>query len=204
MHIRTFALLATILLPISLAAETYTYTGNDFTLVGNFSSPPVYSTSDFVTITFTTAAPLPGNLGPGPYDDFVNVVPLSWSFSDGVQSDNSTDTNAHAEFYLITNASGQIIDWDVSDEWPNTLHGAEIDSGYDSYHDTSVDFAADPEGDYASSIDYYDPVGTPGTWSAAPTPTPEASPFALLLLGGAGMCGIGYLRSRKRRASLTV
>jgi hypothetical protein len=201
MRIRTFALLATFLLPLSLAAESYTYTGNDFITVGNFSSPPVYSTSDFVTITFTTAAPLPDNLGPGEYGDFVAVVPLSWSFSDGVQSDNSTDPNAHTEFYLITNASGQIVDWYMSDDWPSTLHGAEIDSGYNSYNDTSVDFAADPEGDYASSIDYYDPVGIPGSWSVT---TPEAPPFALLLLGGACLCGAGYLRSRKRPASLTV
>jgi hypothetical protein len=203
MRIRTFALLATFLLPLSLAAESYTYTGNDFILVGNFSSPPVYSTSDFVTITFTTAAPLPDNLGPGEYGDFVAVVPLSWSFSDGVQSDNSTDPNAHTEFYLITNASGQIVDWYMSDDWPSTLHGAEIDSGYNSYNDTSVDFAADPEGDYASSIDYYDPVGIPGTWSAVTT-TPEAPSFVLLLLGGACLCGAGYLRSRKRASSLTV
>jgi hypothetical protein len=203
MRIRTFAFLAAFVLPISLAAETYTYTGNDFITAGNFSVPPVYSTSDYVTITFITAAPLPGNLGPGPYGDLVFVVPVSWSFSDGVQSDNSTDTSAHAVFYLITNASGQIVDWDVYDEWPNTLHGSGIYSDYDSETGSSGDFAEDPEGDYASTD--YEFLGIPpGTWSAAPTPTPEASPFALLLLGGACLCGIGYLRSRKRRASLTV
>jgi len=197
MRIRPFALLAIFLLPLSLAAETYTYTGNDFTLVGNFSTPPVYSTSDFVTITFTTAAPLPDNLMSGS-DPWASVVPLSWSFSDGVQSDNSTDPTAYTQFYLGTNASGQIVAWYLYDTWPNFDNGAEIESG-DDPGNGSFDFAADPEGDYASN-NGYDIVGIPGSWSV----TPEPPSFTLLLLGAACLCGVGYRRSRKRPASLTV
>ena len=88
------------------------------------------------------------------------------------------------------------------DAWPSILHGAEIESIY-APGGNSVDFAADPEGDYASNIGYNLPVGIPGTWSAVTT-TPEAPPYVLLLLGGACLCGAGYLGSRKRPASLTV
>ena len=200
MRIRPFALLATLLLPLSLAAETYTYTGNDFTSVVNSGTTPVFTTSDFVTIAFTTAAPLPDNIGSG---NLVPVVPLSWSFSDGVQADNSADTNADTEFYLATNATGQIVGWAISDEldfvpYPY-LENTIIESAYDPSTGASYNFANDSEGDYGSNS--YLLLGIPpGSWSL----TPETPPFTLLLLGGACLCGVGYLRSRKRPASLTV
>ncbi len=195
----TLALLASLLLSLPLAAETYTYTGNPFSYVANFSVPPVFTTSDYVTITFTTAAPLPDNLG------FVIVDPLSWSFSDVAQSDNSTYTNARTNFHITTNASGQIVDWDITDEFD----GMEVPGcscGVSDLIESSggpggdVDDAEDLEGDYATTG--FQALEPPGPWSA--TPTPEAPPFVLLMLGGACLCGAGCLRTRKRHGSLTV
>src|SRR4029453_11853479 len=62
------------------ASVTYQYTGNHFTEV---SGP--YTTSMFVTVMVTFAAPLGGTLPP-----FTDVTPIAFTFFDGVQTLSSS------------------------------------------------------------------------------------------------------------------
>ena len=82
---------------------TYTYTGNKFTV-----AVAPYTTSNFVSGSFTVAAPLGANL--------VNQVvqPLRFSFSDGYQTiTDQTGDLTEQLFYVYTDASGNITNWFV-------------------------------------------------------------------------------------------
>ena len=95
---------AALLLSASLAARAdtgYTYTGKDFT-----SAEAPYTTSDSVTGSFTLTAPLGDSL------NFDEANPLSFSFSDGVQTFDSSNTS-YAEFEFSTNSNGQIMAYDI-------------------------------------------------------------------------------------------
>jgi hypothetical protein len=82
---------------------TYTYTGSKFTL-----AVAPYTTNNFVSGSFTVAAPLGANL--------VNhvVQPLRFSFSDGYQSiTDQTGDLTEQLFYVYTDALGNITNWIV-------------------------------------------------------------------------------------------
>src|SRR5689334_11307437 len=66
---------------------TYQYTGNPFTYVSG-----AYTTSDFVTVMLTLAAPLPSN-----FEGY--VTPTAFTFSDGVQT--ITELTAVASFFFV-------------------------------------------------------------------------------------------------------
>src|SRR4051812_46238792 len=77
---------------------TYTYTGTPFSTV---SGP--YTTSDKVTGFVELASPLAPNLG----QCLMSVTPLAFSFSDGVQTiDSSNATSVDVRF--TTNSTGAI------------------------------------------------------------------------------------------------
>ena len=90
--------------PASVQAvpTTYQYTGNPFTQV---SDP--YTTSDFVTVMMTLAAPLPPNM----FD--IQVTPTAFTLSDGVQTLTNFANVVNATFLFSTDASGAIIQWAV-------------------------------------------------------------------------------------------
>jgi hypothetical protein len=80
---------------------TYTYTGNPFT----FAVSP-YTTNDFISGSFDLATPLDNNL------PLTDITPLSFSFSDGVQTYLSTDPRLVGSFPSIqTDASGTPSFW---------------------------------------------------------------------------------------------
>ena len=93
----------------ALAATTYTYSGANFT---SFSG--AYSASSRVTGSFTLAAPLAASL---PNTDIRSLI-LSYSFSDGVQTRNETNSEICAVsiygFRVSTDASGNIATWAIT------------------------------------------------------------------------------------------
>jgi hypothetical protein len=199
MRIRPLALLATLLLPLPLLAQTYnyTYTGDDFNTPqsggGYTYLSGAYTGSDFVSITFTVPEPLPDNLVDT--NPWYTVAPLSWSISDGIQSNSSTDYDA---FYGIgievtTNATGQIVGWHVFEQF----QGRQIETEYNGPLDiNSGDYGFDPFSPGGEALLSSFP-GTPGSWSGPVSSVPEGSSYPLLLLSGACLFGVGFFRFRK-------
>ena len=95
------ALLAAFSIGPACADVVYTYTGNDFT-----STTSPYTTDEYVTVTMDYASTLQPNLVDSA------VTPVSWSFSDGVNTAiNSTSGCILTAHTVSTNASGQITSW---------------------------------------------------------------------------------------------
>ncbi len=87
--------------PMMKASTMYSYTGNGFSTVTG-----LYTGGDSVNGSFTTSVPLA--------DDLSNatITPISYSFTDGVQTITNTTTNVTGSFQDIsTDASGNIIGW---------------------------------------------------------------------------------------------
>jgi hypothetical protein len=204
MRIRALALLATLLLPLPLLAQTYnyTYTGNDFVNDAPYSvvyAP--YTTSDFVTVTFTLSTPLADNLT-GNSGFGATIFPLTWSFSDGVQTDTSADLSADSDFYLDTNGSGTIVDWQVLDTF-----GVGFSSQIQTIFETQLAYSYNYDYGYNSPRNGANltsgegsEIYNPGLWtvSESVSSVPEGSSFPLLLLSGACLCGVVFFRFRKR------
>ncbi len=82
-------------------ASTYTYTGNPFTQVSG-----VYTTSDFLSGSFTASMPLAANLSNA------TIVPLitTFAFSDGVFTWSPANSYVNTAIFS-TDASGNITNW---------------------------------------------------------------------------------------------
>ena len=76
-----------ILLSNVAVAETYTYTGVLYTTA---DSP--YTTAMSINGSFTTAGPLPNSLPITPIGSAVPGLVTSWSFNDGVNTFNNTNS----------------------------------------------------------------------------------------------------------------
>jgi hypothetical protein len=151
---------------------TYTYTGNDFTLV---QGP--YTTSDSVMGTIVLSAPLPANLSS--FTDETALL-ISYSFSDGVQT--LTNLNSHAaDFAFQTSPLGAITLWDI--EFRTVPPTNEIESAKTApgvAHDlgaAGLGAAGQNEGD-------------PGVWSV-----PEPGTLSMLF---SGLLGLAMLVGVKR------
>jgi len=93
------SLLTTLLWGQALHAETYTYTGPNFTDVAGG-----YTTSMSVTASITTSAPIPPN------ETGYDIIPLvtNWSMSDGVNTlQNGPDSYLYA--LVDTDSAGHIV-----------------------------------------------------------------------------------------------
>ena len=167
MRLLSFAFIA-FLFSATLAARAdtvYTYTGKDFTLA---ESP--FTTSDSVTGSFTLAAPLGDNLS---FDD---VNPLSFSFSDGVQTFNSSNT-ASEFFQFSTDSNGQLTAYSINlPDGPADISIINFPGAY------AGDSAIDAQGDAA--LNYRAGSFTATTSVSA---TPEPSGLALLGTGALGL-----------------
>ena len=175
-------LLTSAVLLIALAFElnadpvTYVYTGNDFTDVsGNVTS------SDYVTISFTTGASLPDNLDPNAIALGYGVNPVGTNIPGllAIQTCNQLICmEGTADVYTAfvhTNATGNITGWEFGS---GTNDGSIINSCY-GYFGCSEDETAPETLTIGVPEIGSGTVYTPGTW----TPVPEPSSFGVILIG---------------------
>jgi hypothetical protein len=192
-----------LVLPGSLRADTiYTYSGEPYSPIApsfcNGTYTPV-CTELAITGSFTTATALGDNLVVD------TITPKSFSFTDGGGATlTSSSTLAISTIWVSTNASGNIVAWDVSlatNAADCTSAGVSfecIGSYFNSGYGAGGDFSA------------YDVVGgpygagqnsaTPGTWAITSTlasPTPE--PPSYLLFGTALVSLLGWGIQRRQR-----
>ena len=164
--------------PASVQAvpTTYHYTGNNFTDV--FGS--LYTTSDFVTAMVTLMGPLGANM------PLTHVNPTAFTFFDGVQTLNSTNSHPNPiAFSFATNANGEIISWRV-----------EVDGGGSSIF-TINDVLGAGDGGHTSEA-----IGSnrdsPGVWSQGIATPDTGSTLSLTTLT---LMALGLVARRFQRAA---
>lgn len=160
--------------PVANATTTYAYTGNDFT----FASLPPYTTSDFVSASFTFTGPLP--VSTVLTNETSTLV--TWSITIGYLSWNPSRIYAPSFTLLMApDAAGGFTEWEISalaepydefDQWVQTFNAPSDVTDY-SWLGISHDPTAYVNND-------------PGVWIETTTSTvPEPKPTALVIIGGA-------------------
>lgn len=178
-------LLCTAMLVVSaiagVADVTYRYTGNYFDL---FYGSPVYSTSDRITGYFTLTNPLP------PSSD-TRFSPISFSFTDGVQTITSSSPNLLlAYFFAQTDTMGNFTEWEAEVATWDTQNYATI---WTYHYDPQIGGTEDLGWQYnirwqSQAMGYN--LDEPGSWTMTPEPSS-------LLCFGAGVVGVMPILRRK-------
>lgn len=164
----TFALFAA----FPAFADTYTYTGNDFTQVYGTG----YTTSDYIHGTIdTSTALMPGQTY------YLFSLP-AFSFTDGLQTIDQTNATGVDFFILAIDAHGIIFNWDFYIENSQGAIGSCAGSGPAGHCvPAPVDFSALYPTPGGGSV-----TNNPGTWAG---PVPEPSSFWLMALGAVAVIG---------------
>lgn len=201
-------LLAAIASAALASSVTYTYTGNDF---DNYEASAPWTTSDFVTASFTFVSPLPDNLpttflfAPGSAVTASEIE--SWTVNDGVSTYDPGDGATLLNFILATGPSGNITTWSFNVYNPTLACKPHAFSGWNG-GPSSGD--AQDEGEYDEPCPPYPApsvganVGYPGHWTesqAVPPAVPEPTTTVLITIGGATLL---VARRRKQRKSLAT
>ncbi len=186
MRLRSFAVLTALFLATlpMMATTIYTYTGNPFTA----ACCGTYTTSHFISGSFTVASPLGNNLSRA------IISPITYSFSDGF--DTITNATATFSFFaLSTGVNGNIEHWDIS--LGNFFIGS-ISSGTIDTNDGSPQQASrynDAGYSYGIGGGFGINLTDPGSWTSAnASPVPEPSMLVLLGTGVLSMVGVSRLR----------
>lgn len=168
----------------------YLYTGYAFQETGG-----AYTSSDSVTGTFTVASLLPLSSG----TTLVPLTPLSFSFSDGVQTLTNNTPGIQASFSFYTGATGLPYEWSVDliqlitptlyNEISVQAHtGGTGDSGY-------YEFSPGGSGSIAFS-------SFPGRWTVTDNVTSTGAapePDSLVLAASGMLMANGGVWRRRRR-----
>lgn len=191
---RVFALIPSVLVLLTVAESTaranaiYIYTGNAFT-----TAAAPYSTSDFVSVSFTFANPLLGNTTNS------NTTLISWTITDQVDSLDSASALL-TSYSFSTDASGNISSWDITVISFAQLFGGggPTISTTSIQTDCSTASCVEDLGENNSGTHAANNFSDPGTWTLA---TAEPSTVGLGSLGGAILL---FAVRRKHSPSLTT
>lgn len=191
--IRSLALLAAVLSPLSaLADTTYSYTGQPFTDVSG-----AYTTSNAITGQFTLAAPLAPSIATD-----TAITPLTFSFTDGLQTVTNTSTLTPDTFFTIqTNATGNISLWDIYITFTTPdgeAHLETLDDVIGPFLAVADEATHDHSSESSLIIDAGTNTGLPGTWTKATTPTAATPEPASLTLLATGLAATGTMLTRRR------
>jgi hypothetical protein len=166
--------------PMFAVPITYSYTGNPFT-----TATAPYTTSDKVTGSVTLAAPLGANMS------FTLVVPLAFSFSDGVQTITNLSTPLGATFEFETGPTGAITGWEVGLFVPVLTGNIQTFGNFPFSIPHSFDAGAGPLSSGANQ-------DAPGTWSTRTTVPDTGSTLSLMTLA---LMALGLVARPFKRAA---
>jgi hypothetical protein len=198
-----FAGLISLATPVLAVADTvYTYTGTPYTSC--IASYACNGTTPSLTVTLDLGSALASGLSNADISGSINA----FSFSDGIAV-SITNTNATAsEFFVSTDASGNIVGWDLIAA-ENCYSGFDcFESGYGgNLAETSGGSGNFPQDDTFNNIPGPngpiilgggESMNAPGTWTTVdPTSTPEPS---TLLLFSSGLIGLGFMKRKALRS----
>jgi len=178
------------------SSVTYTYTGNPF----NFEASAPWTTSDFVSASFTFSSPLADNLASA----FLTTGVESWTINDGVTTFDPSNGATLTLLELSTGPSGNITVWDFNVFNFTTACEPHAFSGWNG---GLAPTDAQDQGEYDNACSPYTPpsiagnLGWPGTWTesqVSPPPSSAPEPSTAMLLVFALIPGLVWLRRRQR------
>lgn len=172
------------------ASSLYNYIGNAFEA---FSSPSSWDGTMNMSVTFELSDTLDPNLS------FSSISPVSFSFSDGVNTITDEDVAANPTLYDITfefstDSSGVITDWHVvAEHGPGLLENMGDNlvriftaSSGSTPKDIGIIFTCisiNPDGSCSTAGDWASSLpDNPGTWTVSEAPI-NAGPVEILLTG---------------------
>jgi len=173
---------------VGASADTiYTYTGMPFT-----SALSPYTTSDYVSGWIDLAAPLSAGR------PLTGIVPVSFSFSDGLQTITASNALSGSVIDLATDSSADISYWLIVlyDEPTYTATVLTFNCPSCGLSVAAADQGINSSSQGGSTID------SPGTWTVSTTPLPAALPLFATGLGAMGL--LGWRRKRKNAAAIAA
>jgi hypothetical protein len=171
----------------ALASITYDYTGQDFTFASG-----AYTTADKITGSITFSSALPDNMTQGA------VTPVSFSFTDGVQTVTNLSPRTFPDAINFgTDALGNITSWNLN----LFFFSATTRSVFNINFVPAIGVGGIGDFDQLDtcspgcSLTEEGSNGLAGTWVIA-APVPEASTWAMMILG---FFGIGFMAYRRKQ-----